>query len=199
MEHRLAEQMVVAAAKSGLIPKDDIAIYQYGFELFISSLISVILVFILAGILGNVLLALIYLLGFIPIRVCAGGYHGRTHAECYLVFCLFFFACCLIALHVRFDRMFPMASGAILLVTMIIFAPVEAKNKPLTEVRKKRNRKCAVILSGLDLAIAIVIFLLNIEINSLIAVYFTSKWTVIIFTIWPVAYEAIRKLVCVKQ
>lgn len=199
MEHKLAEQLAVAAAKNGLIPKDNIAIYQYGFELFISALISVILIVIIAGILGNVLLALIYLLGFIPIRVCAGGYHGRTHAECYLVFCLFFFACCLIALHVRFDRMFPMMSGVILLVTMIIFAPVEAKNKPLTEVRKKRNRKCAIILSGGDLAIAIVMSLLKIEINCLIAIYFTSKWTVVLFTIWPVAYGAIRKIVCVKQ
>ena len=199
MEHKLAEQMAMAAAKRGLIPKSNIAICQYGFELFISALISVVLVVTIAGILGNVLFALIYLLGFIPIRVCAGGYHGRTHAECYFVFCLFFLVCCMISLHVKFDWMFPMLTGAILLITMIVFAPVQAKNKPLTDIRKMRNRKCTVILSGLDLAIAIGILLLNVKINGLITVYFTSKWTVILFTIWPVAYEATRKLVCVKQ
>lgn len=199
MEHKLAKRMAETFARQGHIPSEKIPVYQYGFELFISSVISVLLILVIGLIFMHPGYALIYLVGFIPIRVCAGGYHGKTHLECYLVFSLTFAACMALLLKLVFVQFFPVITCTVLLLAMMCLAPVEAKNKPLTPERRRRNHRHAVTLSSVDLVIAFTLFVFHFEFNSLAFAYYLSKWIVILFTIWPVAYESVRKLVCVEQ
>lgn len=199
MEHELAKRMAEAVARQGHIPPEKIPLYQYGFELFISSVISVLVVLMIGLVFRHPEYSLIYLIGFTPIRVCAGGYHGKTHLKCYLVFSLTFATCMILLLNLVFTQIFPIITCTVLLLTMTRLAPVEAKNKPLTPERRSRNHRNAVMLSSVDLLIAVVLFIFHFEFTSLHFAYYLSKWTVVLFTIWPVACKSIRKLVCVEQ
>lgn len=196
MEEKLAEKIVSLAVKQGHIPPDKILVYRYGFELFISSLVSVWMVVIIATLFGRPELALVYLIGFIPIRVCAGGYHGKSHLECYLVFSISFTACLIFASDLNFTvtKLFSIITSSILMLTMVLLAPVEAKNKVLSPQRKKRNRKIAILWSLLDLFVSVVLFLTQIKIGIAGAIYYLSKWVVILFTVWPVACGMFRML-----
>ena len=199
LEHELAKKIAESAALQGHIPQEKIPIYQYGFELLISSVCSVLFILAIGIVFGHPGHALIYLAGFIPIRVCAGGYHGKTHLECYIVFSIAFALCIWLSLSLTFAQVFPIITGFALLLAMVCFAPVEAKNKPLTPKRRKRNRRGAIILSAVDLLIALVLFSLQFQFGTLSSIYYLSKWTVILFTIWPVAYETLQKLTYVER
>lgn len=60
--------------------------YVYGYELLISSVVSVLLVVLIAVVCGDVRYALSFLIGFIPQRIYIGGYHATSHTRCYLAF-----------------------------------------------------------------------------------------------------------------
>lgn len=199
MEHELAKRMAESVARQGHIPRDKISIYQYGFELFISAICSILLVLVIGVAFGHPEYTLIYLIGFIPIRVCAGGYHGRTHLECYMVFATAFTICIILSSALASVQIFPVITCSFLLLLMTCLAPVEAKNKPLTPERRKRNHKSAVILSAADLLIAVILFCMEFEFGALASMYYMSKWTVILFTIWPVVCESLQKLTYVER
>lgn len=137
MEHELAKKIAESAALQGHIPQEKIPIYQYGFELLISSVCSVLFILAIGIVFGHPGHALIYLAGFIPIRVCAGGYHGKTHLECYIVFSIAFALCIWLSLSLTFAQVFPIITGFALLLAMVCFAPVEAKISRLLQSAAK--------------------------------------------------------------
>ena len=53
MEHELAKRMAESVARQGHIPRDKISIYQYGFELFISAICSILLVLVIGVAFGH--------------------------------------------------------------------------------------------------------------------------------------------------
>ena len=60
--------------------------YVYGYELLISSVVSVLLVILVSAVCGDVRYSLSFLIGFIPQRIYIGGYHATSHTRCYLAF-----------------------------------------------------------------------------------------------------------------
>ena len=151
MEHELAKRMAESVARQGHIPRDKNSIYQYGFELFISAICSILLVLVIGVAFGHPEYTLIYLIGFIPIRVCAGGYHGRTHLECYMVFATAFTICIILSSALASVQAFPVITCSFLPLLMASLAPVAAKNKPPTTQRRTRNHQSHGILSADDL------------------------------------------------
>ena len=116
-----------------------------------------------------------------------------------MVFATAFTICIILSSALASVQAFPVITCSFLLLLMICLAPVEAKNKPLTPERRKRNHKSAVILSAADLLIAVILFCMEFEFGTLASMYYMSKWTVILFTIWPVVCESLQKLTYVER
>lgn len=70
----------------GIIPGERLSVYAYGLELLLSGLLNTGIVLILSVFLGQGVLALFFLAGFIPMRIFAGGYHADTHLNCSTIF-----------------------------------------------------------------------------------------------------------------
>ena len=60
----------------GIIPEDGFEVYAYSFEILISSLISFLALSVAAILSGTVYYTALYLVGFMPIRLSAGGFHA---------------------------------------------------------------------------------------------------------------------------
>lgn len=68
-----------------VIDQKDAAIYCYGLEVLLLSLLEIISILCLALLVGNFFETLFYFAAFIPLRLFAGGYHASTRLRCYLL------------------------------------------------------------------------------------------------------------------
>ncbi len=136
--------------KLGIVKEDDYEIYKYGFELLISLILTTGIIIIVSLFIDKLMETILYLFGFFCVRVICGGYHAKHHYSCfiatissYLLFLLlnyFFYSKPYLNLVVGFMTI-------ISAVLIIVFAPVEHPDNPMTEYRKNRNRLFSLILS----------------------------------------------------
>lgn len=85
MINELSNIITLRLQKVGVI-QDKFEIYKYGFELLISSLIGISLILII-GLLSNTFSdSLVFLVCFIILRQCTGGYHSKSYLSCNLSF-----------------------------------------------------------------------------------------------------------------
>lgn len=68
-----------------VIDQKDAAIYCYGLEVLLLSLLEIISILCLALLVGNFIETLFYFAAFISLRLFAGGYHASTRLRCYLL------------------------------------------------------------------------------------------------------------------
>lgn len=134
--------LATAWAKKGIIKLGELKSYQYGLELLLSTIVNLSIIFAISILLESIVFFLFYLWTFIPIRLCAGGYHAKSHAACITINAILF----LIAI-IIFQILTPklcLCSSVVSLVIILHFAPIQAKNKPLLEHERIRSRYTAI-------------------------------------------------------
>lgn len=72
--------------RNGLIKEYDSEIYSYGFEMFVSEIISWLIIIPIAIISGEFLESMAFVFSFIIFRTFGGGYHANTHYGCIISF-----------------------------------------------------------------------------------------------------------------
>ena len=169
MSYKIANQMV----REGVIDSKIINVYAYGFELLFST-VAGILVLVVISILGNeAFLWIPYLAGFIPIRLTGGGYHAHSHRNCIIAFATIYFVvfntCRTSNSHIW------LIASTINLVTMFLFSPVDAKNKPLREDQRKRKRTESLFLGVINLAPSFLIYALHLKSMEWINMYYAGS------------------------
>ena len=148
MKH-LVEGMVDFFIAKRIIESEWKAIYINGFTLLFSELINFALILLAGSVLGQFLDGAIFLLVFCVLRGFAGGYHAKKHWICRSVM-LGSFTCVLLAKTVLQSKV--LGIGGMLVLAMVAvgclsiitkLAPVPHPNKPLTDKKRKINRRCA--------------------------------------------------------
>ena len=89
MIHTLSQYITNYLIKHKIIDQET-EIYEYGFELMISTWIGTILVLIIGSITNHFLDAVIYECVFRFTRIYTGGYHCKTYTKCILSYVFFF-------------------------------------------------------------------------------------------------------------
>jgi len=130
----------------GIIDKDDEEVYEYSLEVLISTVLSLIVLLVLALATGTFFYTTLFLLGFIPLRLNAGGYHAKDHLRCFIVL-MFTYTAFLLLMHMLpYVYMTTVAASSAMLSVIAVFllAPSEDSNKPLSADEmiplKKRSR-----------------------------------------------------------
>lgn len=148
-----------------IIKKEQASAYQYGFEIFISSIITGIITIACGLILSCLPAALLYFGIFVVLRMICGGYHAKTYWQCNLTFTIVTIITLLIFRFVsleQFSKLHICCIGFSILVT-VFYAPVENENKSLSSEQKT---KCRIFGTLLMLMLAIVSCVLNIKFGS---------------------------------
>lgn len=131
-----------------IIKKEQASAYQYGFEIFISSIITGIITIACGLILSCLPAALLYFGIFVILRMICGGYHARTYWQCNLIFAIVTIITLLTFRFVtleQFSKLHICSIGFSILVTAF-YAPVENENKPLSPEQNKFYRILGTIL-----------------------------------------------------
>lgn len=162
---RLSKRMASFFVRNEVIKSEDEEVYEYGLQLLLSTVFNGIIALILAIISGTILQSICYLAVFALLRKSAGGFHAKTHFGC----------CCILAvvlsLFIMFIKFVPNEAYGIVatiavafsVVIILIFAPLEHENKPISDRDKNRLRKISVIYAVLFTLLVFVLFIAKLK------------------------------------
>lgn len=139
-------------------------VYKYGIEITISSLLNIFWI-ITAGIVqSDVISGVVFLAVFISLRSFVGGYHAKTYFMCNALFLLTYLVVYyvnLVAAAFIDGELFSRFLTVLILlgiIPIIAFAPVQNKNKPLSE---KQSRICRILGIAMFILISIIALILH--------------------------------------
>ena len=129
MIHNQASRLATGLVNNKIIESESHDIYTYGFELIISAMVNILLMALISIAFFCYYDWVLFLAAFIPLRTTAGGYHASSHLKCIIIGTLFFTILLVITqLQVNWIVAIP-AIVIISLILILVFSPVEAKNK----------------------------------------------------------------------
>ncbi len=175
MIHRSARALANLWATNKVICPHDVEAYQYGLELLFSTFINLLLVVCIALASGHAWQFVPYLMVFIPLRIFAGGYHAKNHALCIASNAFLFLA--VLELSELASPAFFVITSAISFALVILYAPVPARNKPLSSQERKRGRFISIVFSALLLVAAAVLAYGKLLDDSAIKMAFGGQWS----------------------
>ncbi len=152
----IKEKLVDAIAQSNNLSKEDTVILRYGLKKIILLLEDAVFTIAVGWLLGITALSIVFQVSFMLLRMYGGGYHSKTELKCKIhstIVTVVSLMCIRVMVHKLWWNvwLFILAS-----IVVIILAPVEAKNKPLSEKERKINHwKTVCIVIILDLFAAI--------------------------------------------
>ncbi len=154
----------------GLIEDDKMEIYQYGFELLLSSLITFAIVVFLGAIFKCLFAALLYFLLFACMRLICGGYHARHYWSCNLIFTVVTASLLLLFKYLPMEGYAPFHYTSLAFSVLVVFAyaPVENENKPLNEGQKVFFRIISRITVVLIVLLSCLIYIMHNSYSKLI-------------------------------
>lgn len=134
-----------------MITFDTIEIYQYGFEIIISTIIGFFITIMIGVLFRMIWLSLLYYIIFVVLRQFTGGYHAKTYFKCNLVFAVTTVFIFLLTKMAIVSEIYTIGIHSLLLffsiITVWFGTPVENKNKPLSEKQKYYNHLAGFILT----------------------------------------------------
>ena len=135
--------------------------YQYGFEILLSTLFSIIPVLVLSLFFHSLLGALLYLASFILMRTTCGGYHAKKQSTCMLIFLSIFV---IFSIGIRFlsNNIIAIYNMICTIISSLIIwkvAPVEASNKPLSYKTRRRNEKLCLAVGCIFMALSLTLYI----------------------------------------
>ena len=138
------------------------AVYTYGIEIILSTMIGISSILIVSGLLHEFKLGVIFLLVFAPLRVFTGGYHAVTYfiSNISYLFLLLFN-------NIIYTKL-PLEIWLILLVLssyyIAIHAPVVNENQPIGENKKSRCKIMARNILNINVFAALFLSVVDKEI-----------------------------------
>ena len=145
---KLSEKAASVLAEKNSLDPDDTALMQYGLFIILSHILYAIICIICSAVFGVITQGVIFYLAFSFLRSYAGGYHASTEARCIafssaaILICVYCMSLC-----ERFDLRIPFAvSAAAASIALLVFAPVDCREKPLSQKEKREYRKKSIAL-----------------------------------------------------
>lgn len=192
MEKKIAEYCAKKTLGMSAYENTSLSILTYGFELVISSAIGVVLMIIISCFAHNYFAWFFFLLGFAPLRTTAGGYHATTHLHCYLVSTLTFAICLFSSTRISSVSIQYILWAAFSAISVFLFSPVSAKNKPLTSERRRKNRYQSIVIVTLTFAIAIFVYMKSVS-SAEITIFYLGVFTASVSLIIAKMISAVKE------
>lgn len=161
MNEKLSSMITNFLLYHNIIQEEDKEIYQYGYETLLYSVVQTFVLLLLGGILGKWIESITFIIVFATLRRCTGGYHANTRFGCMLMTIIIYMVVLLIQ-QIRVST-FTIQIVFILfllfyLLVFIVYAPIEHRNKPLTDKQRKSYKKQGSGLSILYLFVAVLMY-----------------------------------------
>ena len=153
-----------------VVSEEQREVYEYGFELSISSVIGIIIVLAIGFISGKFWESVVFYIVFCITRLFTGGYHASNHLLCKITFAgalLAVLAADWLLKEIESYYWFVLHFYSLIIVCQ--FAPIENPNKELTERQKVRCKVISIIAMAVWLAVMFLFGYLNSELYHIVA------------------------------
>jgi len=147
----------------GVIEESIEDIYVYGIQVMLSNLIGIISSLLIGIMFSALVEVIVFLVPFIVTRRFTGGFHANNSVVCFLITCLCVSVAIVIGKYCYIPSYMCIIFGIISVLVIIFLAPIENKNKILTEKLKKRCKTYSIILSLFQFFLIFVFKYLNID------------------------------------
>lgn len=145
----LARKITLFFIRKGKIKEEDLDVYEYCFEMLLSTTFNIVILIIGALITKRYYETLIFSIAFIIIRRCIGGYHSKTHFGCLSLLIIMFISMnFLLMINHQILNIISMILSLICLVFISIFAPVSHPNNPIDSSKKDKMNTIAILISA---------------------------------------------------
>lgn len=192
MLKELADDVAVALAAKDIISIDELDAYRYGLELLIPKVILYVAILIVSFITNSFILSVLFVVMFMGIRRYAGGFHCQTAEMC---LCISFLIYLLVVFFFSSEVYVGVygVSSVVSTITIMIFAPVEDKNRPLDDIEKKQYRLKSLISTGLVFLVsALAIFFELNMLSHISACSLTANAVLIILAVGRCKFEKVN-------
>jgi len=127
----------------GIVPEKDWEVYVYSFEVLLSTMVSFLVLALYAIVSRTALYTAAFMLGFVPLRLFAGGYHAKNHLRCFLLLMSTYSAFLAFIFFLPPGFYLAAITSVVLISIVFVFllAPSEDINKPLSIEEAARFRK----------------------------------------------------------
>lgn len=127
---------------------DDKEIYNYGLQIMLNTLFSICAVLLLGAVLHELSGTVLFLLSYCSVRLFAGGLHASTNNKCMTIFIGGYVVTYLILRNLSVHLDFVIISFLIILnLLILLWAPVDALNNPISQANRKIMKKRALLNS----------------------------------------------------
>ena len=164
----ISEKLSSLFISQGIIPEEDREVYEYSFGTLFSAVFSFTALFLIAVITRTIGYTALYLIGFIPLRIIAGGYHAKNHFRCFIILICAYTAYLLLLTYMPMEYMLSTMYFSITasVISVFILAPSDDSNKPMSDKDKVKGRKSSriLIIVYVLIVILLVTFVTNLRI-----------------------------------
>lgn len=164
MIKRLTDYLVI----NEIIRYEEREIYSYGLHQGFLIIINIITTMLVGFLLGGFWEIIIFMVAYIPLRIYGGGYHARTQLRCY------FFSIVLIVGALFLIKTIPITTLSILTISIIagmtvyLLAPVEDKNKVLSDKENIIYRRKTRTILAIEILIVLALYVAGLKQFSLV-------------------------------
>ena len=153
-----------------VVPEEQREVYEYGFELSISSVIGILIVLAIGLVSGRFWESVVFYIVFCFTRLFTGEYHASTYLRCKLTFAGLLLAVLLADwLLKEIESYYWFILHFYSLVVVCGLAPIENPNKELTERQKVKCKVISIVAMAVWLAVMFLFGYLNSELDHIVA------------------------------
>lgn len=144
---KLAKSTAHFFYKKNIVKQEDEEVYAYGMELLYSSIFNIFLAVLISVATNTFLPTTVFAFAFAILRQYIGGYHAKTHFGCMSILTVVLIIFSILSKNIPINFEIPISSvvTVISIILVILFAPVENSNKPLSDNDKIRLRKNGIL------------------------------------------------------
>lgn len=165
MFENIADDLAIMLVEKKIIKPENREFYFYGLQLAISKLFFLGVILVISLLTKTFLVSMAFVLMYSTIRQFSGGHHCQSEVSCFFVSILLYLIMILFYdIDMYGGKIFLCITTIISLLLILIFSPVEHKNKPLsTDERKKYGIISKIVAVVLTITMCVSL-LLNINI-----------------------------------
>lgn len=125
MLYRISQRIVRTWQSEQIIPSESSEAYVYGVQLLLSTLVNIFCIAVVSVLAALPLAWIPFLVGFVPLRVSAGGFHAKTPLRCFITFCgtYLIFIALVLHLHDAGIRLAILTNSIVTVLTVYLCSP----------------------------------------------------------------------------
>lgn len=173
---KISDNIVKWMLSNHIIEEKKAVICRWGISHILDTAFNII-TFLIIGILFKMSFeTIIFTIGYIPLRIYAGGYHAKTPFRCWCLSNIILAVSLVIVQNAEKCYIVFGILSLISVVVLIILMPVEDLHKHLDQNDRKKYKKCGIAILAVEICLSVVFVLLH---YSQISLVLNSIWVLL--------------------